>query len=132
MFITPTRTNVFFTTFWKVIYPINSTPQPFPNKTIQYLHIVLACMLGIHGSVGGHTNLPVCVLYKGCPKRVCTTHCPCGMLGLQSFLHSYPLHTLYEHFGTLIHAFPRPLPRARKANTRITYMSVREKTLFSF
>lgn len=79
--------------------PINSTPQPFPNKTKQYLHILLACILKLHGHVGGHLNLADSVLYKGCPLRACITHCPCRMLGLQSFLHSYPLHTLYLHLG---------------------------------
>lgn len=47
--------------------------------------------------------------------RVCFTHCPLGMLGLQSSFHSYPLHTF--HLQDFIHALLRPLPRTRKLNT---------------
>lgn len=87
----------------------------FQNKTIQHLHIFLACMLGTHGIVGKHTTA-VLVVYLWCPKRTCTTHCPLGgLLGLQSSFHSYPLHTLYLHF--LIHPLLRPMPRTRKTKT---------------
>ena len=82
--------------------------------SIQYLHIVLLCILGKHG-IGTHT-IAVLVLYLGCPLRICCTHCPLDMPGLQSSFHSYPLHTLYLHFFK-VHALLSPLPRTRKTNT---------------